>query len=125
MTITPLTPGNQRDDRRSRSRFYVRLHLRDRSASRLKHPSTDRHTSRYRNPRQRHMPERNRAQSWSPHRQWSSSNRPPTPYARHNSRSRSSSRSNEKLHRRSVNIQDNPEDQYYNSPDDFFDEDLN
>ena len=45
-----------------------------------------------------------------PHRQQSSNNRPPTPYTRHNSRSRSSSRSNEKPHRCSVTIKDNPED---------------
>ena len=61
-------------------------------------------------------------------RQQSSSNRPPTPYTRHNSRSRSSSSSNEKPHRCSVTIQDNPEDhedQDYNNSDDYFDEDLN
>ena len=37
-----------------------------------------------------------------------SNNRPPTPYTRHNSRSRSSSHNNEKPHRCSVTIQDNP-----------------
>ena len=60
--------------------------------------------------------------------QWSGSNRPPTPYARHNSRSRSSSCSNEKPPRHSVTIQDNPEDhedQDYNNTDDYCDEDLN
>ena len=124
----PQYPGNRCDDRRSHSRSNVRLHPRDRSASRSRHPSTDRHTSRDRNPRQRHMLDRNRAQSRSPHRQWSGSNRPLTPYARHNFQSRSSSRSNEKLPRCSVTIQDNPEDhedQDYNNTDDYFDEDLN
>ena len=63
-----------------------------------------------------------------PHRQWSSNNIPPTPYARHNSRSRSSSHNNDKPHRHSVTIQDNPadnEDQDYDNADDYFDEDLN
>ena len=49
-------------------------------------------------------------------------------YARHNSRSRSFSRNNDKLHRRSITIQDNPadnEDQDYDNADDYFDEDLN
>ena len=57
-----------------------------------------------------------------------SNNRPPTPYARHNSRSRSSSHNNDKLHRHNVTIQDNPadnEDQDYNNVDDYFNEDLN
>ena len=74
------------------------------------------------------MTDCNQAQSQSPHRQQSGSNRPPTPYARHNSRSRSSSCTNEKLPRHSVTIQDNHEgheDQDYNNTDDYFDEDLN
>ena len=106
----PRYPTNRCDDRRSHSRSNVRLHQRDRSASRLRHPSTDRHTSRDRNPGWRHTPDRNQTQSRSPNRQQSSNNRPPTPYARHNSRSGSSSRNNDKPHRRSVTIQDNPED---------------
>ena len=89
--------------------------------SHSRHPSVDRHTSRDRNPRRRHTPDRNRAQI-SPHRQRSGSNRPPTPYARNNSRSRSSSCSNEKPPRCSSTIQDNHEDQDYNT-DDYFDED--
>ena len=51
-----------------------------------------------------------------------------TPYTRHNSRSRLSSRNNEKPHRCSVTIQDNPadnDDQEYDNVDDYFDEDLN
>ena len=66
--------------------------------------------------------------SRSPHRQWSSNNRPPTLYTRHNSRSRSSSHNDDRPHRRSVTIQDNPddnEDQDYNNSDDYFNEDLN
>ena len=42
--------------------------------------------------------------------------------------SRSSSRNNDKPHRHSVTIQDNPadnEDQDYNNADDYFDDDLN
>ena len=70
----------------------------------------------------------NRTQSQSPHRQRSSNNRPPTPYARHNSRSRFSSHNNDKPPRHSVTIQDNPkdnEDRDYDNSDDYFDEDLN
>ena len=55
-------------------------------------------------------------------------NRPPTPYTRHNSRSRSSSRNNKKPHRHSMTIQDNPtdsDDQEYDNVDDYFNEDLN
>ena len=124
----PLYSRNQRDDRRSHSRSNIRPHPRDRSMSRSRHPSADRHTSRDRNPRQRHMPDHNRAQSRSPHRQQLGSNRPLTPYTRNNSRSRSSSHSNEKPPRHSVTIQDNHEDhedQDYNNIDDYFDEDLN
>ena len=76
----------------------------------------------------RHMPDRHRTQSRSPHRQRPSNNRPLTPYTRHNSRSRSSSRNNDKPHRCSVTIQGNPpdnDDQDYNNVDDYFDEDLN
>ena len=51
-----------------------------------------------------------RTQSQSPHRQRSSNNRPLTPYARQNFRSRSSSHNNDKLCRHIVTIQDNPED---------------
>ena len=124
----PRYSRNRHDDGRSCSRSNVRPHPRDRSASHSRHPSTDRHTSRDTNPRQRHMLDRNRAQSGSPYRQRSSSNRPPTPYARNNSRSRSSSRSNEKLPRHSMTKQDNHkdhEDQDYNNMNDYFDEDLN
>ena len=74
------------------------------------------------------MPDHHRTQSRSPHRQRPSNNRPPTPYTRHNSRSRSSSRNNDKPHRRSVTIQDNPadnDDQDYDNIDDYFNEDLN
>ena len=63
-----------------------------------------------------------------PHGQRSGSNRPPTPYARNNSRNRSSSRSNEMSPRHRVTIKDNHEDhedQDYNNTDDYFDEDLN
>ena len=73
-------------------------------------------------------PDCNRTQSRLPHRQRPNNNRPPTPYARHNSRSRSSSCNNDKLHRRSITIQDIPtdnEDQDYDNADDYFDEDLN
>ena len=121
-------PASRRDDRRSRSRSNVKLHQRDRSASRSRHSSTDRHSSRDRNPGWRHTPDHNQTQSQSPHRHRSSNNRPPTPYTRHNSRSRPSSRNNDKPHRGSVTIQDNPadnEDQGYNNVDDYFDEDLN
>ena len=124
----PQHPTSQRDDRRSRSRSNVRIHQRDRSTSHSRHPSTDRHTSRDRNTGWRHTPDHHRTQSRSPHRQRPSNNRPPTPYTRHNSRSRSSSRSNNKPHRRSVTIQDNPadnDDQDYDNADDYFDEDLN
>ena len=85
----PQYLGNGRDDRRSRSN--IRPRPRDRSGSHSRHPSTDRHASRDRNPRRRHTPNSNRAQSQSPHRQRSGSNRPPTPYPRNSSRSRSSS----------------------------------
>ena len=57
-----------------------------------------------------------------------SNNRPPMPYTRHNSRSRSSSHNNEKPHRHSVTIQDNPadnDDQEYDNVDEYFNEDLN
>ena len=124
----PRHPVSRRDDRRSRSRFNVRLHQRDRSTSHSRHPSTDRHTSRDKNTGWRHTPDRNQAQSHSPHRQQPSNNRPPTPCTRHNSRSRSSSHNNDKPHRCSVTIQDNPadnDDQDYNNVDDYFDEDLN
>ena len=84
----PQYSGNRHDDRRSHSRSNIRPHPRDRSVSHSRHPNTDRHTSRDRNPRQRHMPDSNRAQSRSPHRQHSGSNRPPTPYPRNSSRSR-------------------------------------
>ena len=47
----PQYSGNQRDDRRSHSRSNIRPHPRDRSASHSKHPSTDKHASRNRNPR--------------------------------------------------------------------------
>ena len=93
-----------------------------------RHPSTDRHTSRYRNTGQRHTPDHHRTQSHSPHRQRPSNNRPPTPYTRHNSRSRSSSCNNDKPHRRSITIQDNPADndnQDNDKVDDYFNEDLN
>ena len=59
----PQYPIHRRDDRRSHSRSNVRLHPRHQSASRSRHPSADRHTSRDRNPGQRHTPDRNRAQS--------------------------------------------------------------
>ena len=124
----PRYSRNRHDDRRSCSRSNVRPHPRDRSASHSRHPSADRHTSRDRNPRRRHMPDRNQAQSRTPHRQRSGSNRPPTPYARNSSRSRSSSCSNETPPRRSVTIKDNHEDhkdQDYNNADDYFNEDLN
>ena len=123
----PWHPTSRRDDR-SQSRSNVRLHQRDRSTSRSRHPSTDRHTSRNRNPGWRYTPDRKRTQSLSPHRQRPSNNRPLTPYARHNSRSRSSSRNNDKPHRCSVTIQDNPadnEDQDYDNTDDYFDDYLN
>ena len=99
-----------------------------RSTSHSRHPSTDRHTSRDRNTGQRHTPDHHRTQSCSPHRQWPSNNRPPTPYTRHNSRSKSSSCNNDKPHRHSITIQDNSPDndnQDYDNVDDFFDEDLN
>ena len=124
----PQYSRNQRDDRRSCSRSNVRPHPRDRSVSHSRHPSTDRHTSRDRNPRRRHTLDHNQAQSQSPHRQQSRSNRPLTPYTRNSSRSRSSSCSNEKPPRCSVTIQDNHEDhedQDYNNTDDYFEEDLN
>ena len=123
----PRHPTSRCDDR-SRSRSNVRIHQRDRSRSRSRHPSANRHASRHRNTGQRHTPDRHRTQSCSPHRQQLSNNRPLTPYTRHNSRSRSSSRNNEKPHRRSVTIQDNPadnDDQEYDNIDDYFDEDLN
>ena len=47
----PRYPGNRPDDRRSHSRSNGRLHPRDKSTSHSRHPSTDRHTSRDRNPR--------------------------------------------------------------------------
>ena len=125
---TPQHPTSQCDDRRSWSRSNGRIHQRDRSTSRSRHPSTDRHTSRDRNTGWRHMPDRHRTQSRSPHRQRPSNNRPLTLYTRHNSRSRSSSCNNDKQHRRSVTIQDNPADnvnQDYDNIDDYFDEDLN
>ena len=87
-----------------------------------------RHASRDRNTEWRNTPDRHRTQSHSPHRQRPSNNRPPTPYTRHNSRSRSSSHNNERPHRCSVTIQDNPvnnDDQEYDNVDDYFDEDLN
>ena len=76
----------------------------------------------------RHTPDSNRAQNRSPHRQCSGSNRPPTPYPRNTSRSRSSSCGSEMSPRRSVTIKDNYEDygdQDYNNTDDYYDEDLN
>ena len=106
----------------------MRLHPRDQSASRSRHPSTDRHISRDRNPGRRHTLDRNRTQSQSPHRQQSGNNRPPTPYTRHNSRSRSPSCNNDKPHRCSITIQDSPkdnEDRDYKNSDDYFNEDLN
>ena len=124
----PRHPTSRRDERRSRSRSNIRIYQRDRSTSHSRHPSTDRHTSRDRNTGWRHMPDCLRTQSRSPHRQRPSNNRPPTLYTRHNSRSRSSSHSNDKPHRRSVTIQDNPadnDDQDYDNVDDYFDEDLN
>ena len=126
--LHPWHSTSQCDDRRSWSRSNIRLHQRDRSTSCSRRPSTDRHTSRDRNTGQRHTPDHNQAQSQSPHRQRPSNNRPPTPYARHTSRSRSPSRNNDKPHRHSVTIQDNPadnEDQDYDNTDDCFDEDLN
>ena len=90
----PRYPANRRDDRRSRSRSNIRIHQRDRSTSHSRHPSTDRHASRDRNTGRRHMPDRHRTQSRSPHRQQPSNNRPPAPYTRHNSRSRLSSYNN-------------------------------
>ena len=56
------------------------------------------------------------------------SNRPPTPYPRNSSRSKSSSRGNEMSPRCSVTIKDNYEDygnQDYNTTDDYYNEDLN
>ena len=47
----PQYSGNRHDDRRSCSRSNVRPHARDRSASCSRYPSSDRHTSRDRNPR--------------------------------------------------------------------------
>ena len=126
--LHPQYPANRRDDRRSQSRSNVRIHQRDRSTSHSRHPSTDRHASRDRNTGQRHTPDCHRIQSRSPHRQRLSNNRPPTLCTRHNSRSRSSSRNNEKPHRCSMTIQDNPadnDDQEYDNVDDYFDEDLN
>ena len=119
---------NRRDDRRRGSRSNIRPHLRYRSASHSRHPSTDRHASRDRNPRQRHMPDSSRAQSRSPHRQCSGSNRPPTPYPRSSSRNRSSSCGSEMSPRGSVTIKDNYEDygdKDYNNTDDYYDKDLN
>ena len=124
----PRYLANRRDDRRSQSKSNVRIHQRDRSTSHSRHPSTDRHTSRDRNTGRRHMPDCHRTQSCSPHRQRLSNNSPPTPYTRLNSRSRLSSRNNEKPHRCSVTIQDNPadnDDQEYDNIDDYFNEDLN
>ena len=128
MTITPPILRQSTDDRRSCSRSNIRPHPRYRSVSCSRHPSTDRHASRDRNPRQRHMPNSNRAQSQSPHRQHSGSNRPPTPYPRNSSRSRSSSCGSETSPRCSVTIKDNYKDygdQDYNNTDDYYDEDLN
>ena len=124
----PQYSGNRHDDRRSHSRSNIRPHPRDRSRSRSRHPSADRHASRDRNPRRRHMPDNIRAQSRSPHRQRSGSNRPLTPYPRNSSGSRSSSRGSEMSPRCSVTIKDNYEDygdQDYNTTDDYYDEDLN
>ena len=117
----PQYSGNRHDDRRSCSRSNIRPHPRDKSVSHSRHPSADRHTSRDRNPRQRHTPNSNQAQSQSPHRQHSGSNRPPTPYPRNSSRSRSSSHGSETSPRRSVTIKGNYEDyrdQDYNTTDD-------
>ena len=128
MTITSPILRNGHDDRRSHSRSNIRPHPRDRSMSHSRHPSADRHVSRDRNPRQRHTPDRSRAQSRSPHRQCSGSNRPPTPYTRSSSRSRSSSCSNEMSPRCSVTIKNNykdHKDKDYNNTDDYYDEDLN
>ena len=44
-------------------------YTRDRSTSHSRHPSADRHASRDRNTGRRHMPDRHRTQSCSPHRQ--------------------------------------------------------
>ena len=124
----PQYSGNRCDDRRSHSRSNVRPHPRDRSASRSRHPSADRHTSRDRNPRWRHTPNSSQAQSRSPHRQHSGSNRPTTPYPRNSSRNRSSSHGSETSPRCSVTIKDNYEDyrdKDYNNTDDYYDEDLN
>ena len=74
------------------------------------------------------MPNNIRAQSRSPHRHRSGSNRPPTSYPRNSSRSRSSSHSSETSPRCSVTIKDNYKDygdQDYNTTDDYYDEDLN
>ena len=61
--LCPQYSRNQCNDRRSHSRSNIRPHPRDRSVSHLRHPSADRHTSRDRNPRQRHMPDSSQAQS--------------------------------------------------------------
>ena len=124
----PQYSGNGHDDRRSHSRSNIRPHTRDRSGSHSRHPSADRQASRDRNATQRHTPDSNRAQSLSPHRQCSGSNKPLTPYARNSSRSRSSSRSSEMSPRCSATIKDNYEDygdQDYNTTDDYYDKDLN
>ena len=118
----PQYSGNWRGDRSRCSRSNNRPHPRDRSTSRSRHASRDR------NPRWRHTPNSNWAQSRSPHRQRSGSNRPLTPYPRNNSRSRSSSHGSETSPRHSVTIKDNYEDygdQDYNNTDDYYDEDLN
>ena len=117
----PQHPTSRCDDRRSQSRSNVRIHQRDRSTSCSRHPSADRHTRRDRKTGWRHMPDHHRTQSHSPHRQRLSNNRPLTPYTRHYSRSRSSSRNNEKPDRHSLTIQDNPadnDDQEYDNIDD-------
>ena len=82
----------------------------------------------FRNPRWRHTPNSSQAQSRSPHRQHSGSNRPTTPYPRNSSRNRSSSHGSETSPRCSVTIKDNYEDyrdKDYNNTDDYYDEDLN